>query len=226
MERKCVQCGEIFILTDSEIEFYKSKGLSLPKRCKSCRDANRKTKAGMNKDNLPKNYNRDITVNSASQGSKKVYRDRHGRVVKPRDFIISLVIMFVLGLIAVGWNSLTSGRTSTDSQVNYSSYEYTFANDDLLISHFNKHGDEFGYNNPEEYLKGANDVINNPNSLHRNEAEDGDDCYYLQSTNEFVVVSPEGEIRTYFKPDDGIAYFNRQQKTVYTWFSRVHCFLV
>ena len=78
--------------------------------------------------------------------------------------------------------------------------------------------DDFGrpiYETAEEYLKGANDVIKNPSSLHKVEAEDGDDCYYLYSTNEFVVVSPEGEIRTYFKPDDGISYFNRQMITVY-----------
>ena len=40
--------------------------------------------------------------------------------------------------------------------------------------------------------------------------EDGDYIYYLESTNEFVVVSTDGYIRTYFKPTDGIDYFNRQ----------------
>ena len=32
-------------MTESEIRFYKSKRLSLPKRCKDCRDANKKIKA-------------------------------------------------------------------------------------------------------------------------------------------------------------------------------------
>ena len=31
-----------------------------------------------------------------------------------------------------------------------------------------------------------------------------------EETNEFVVVSTDGYIRTYFNPSDGIDYFNRQ----------------
>ena len=40
--------------------------------------------------------------------------------------------------------------------------------------------------------------------------ERGDDVYYLEETNEFVVVSTDGYIRTYFLPDGGKAYFDRQ----------------
>ena len=42
------------------------------------------------------------------------------------------------------------------------------------------------------------------------QAEDGDDVYYVESTNEFVIVSTDGYIRTYFNPDAGITYYNRQ----------------
>ena len=42
------------------------------------------------------------------------------------------------------------------------------------------------------------------------EEEDGDDVYYIESTNEFVVVSKDGYLRTYFYPSDGLDYFNRQ----------------
>ena len=80
----------------------------------------------------------------------------------------------------------------------------------LLEPHFDKHGEEFDYATPEEYEQGANLVISNSNALHKVEAEDGDDIYYLEETNEFVVVSTDGYIRTYFKPSKGIEYFNRQ----------------
>ena len=43
--RKCVQCGKIFTLNDSEIDFYNSKNLDLPKRCKTCREINKGKKA-------------------------------------------------------------------------------------------------------------------------------------------------------------------------------------
>ena len=42
------------------------------------------------------------------------------------------------------------------------------------------------------------------------EKEDGDDVYYKEDTNEFVVVSTDGYIRTYFNPDSGKKYFDRQ----------------
>ena len=45
LTRTCIQCNKEFTMTESEIRFYKSKRLSLPKRCKECRDANKKIKA-------------------------------------------------------------------------------------------------------------------------------------------------------------------------------------
>lgn len=87
---------------------------------------------------------------------------------------------------------------------------YQFRKEQYLTQHFQKHGAEFPYDTEEEYLQGANKVINNPASLHKIEAEDGDDVYYLEETNEFVIVSTDGYIRTYFKPNSGIDYYNRQ----------------
>ena len=49
-----------------------------------------------------------------------------------------------------------------------------------------------------------------PIALHKLEAEDGDDVYYLENTNEFVIVSTDGYIRTYFKPSRGMEYYNKQ----------------
>ena len=36
-EYPCKDCGTIFTLTVSEREFFEGKGLSIPKRCRSCR---------------------------------------------------------------------------------------------------------------------------------------------------------------------------------------------
>ena len=41
-------------------------------------------------------------------------------------------------------------------------------------------------------------------------SEDGDDIYYLEDDNYIVFVSEYGNIRTFFEPDDGIAYYYRQ----------------
>ena len=88
--------------------------------------------------------------------------------------------------------------------------DYSFRNENLLESHYEKHGEDMGFSSPEEYEDAANDVIDHEDTLHKTEAEDGDDVYYREETNEFVVVSQDGYIRTYFYPNDGIDYFNRQ----------------
>ena len=87
---------------------------------------------------------------------------------------------------------------------------YYFRNKKLLDSHYEKHGIEMGFASAEEYLAAANAVVSNPNALHKKEKEDNDDIYYVEATNEFVVVSSDGYIRTYFNPSAGINYYNRQ----------------
>ncbi len=76
--------------------------------------------------------------------------------------------------------------------------------------HYQKHGKEMGFPSPEAYLDGANEVVNDPSSLHKTEKEDGDDVYYRERDNAFVVVSTDGYIRTFFYPNGGKAYFDRQ----------------
>lgn len=87
---------------------------------------------------------------------------------------------------------------------------YWFRTKALRDSHFEKHGIEMGFETPEEYIKAANMVICNPDALHKLEAEDGDHIYFLEETNEFVVLSQDGYIRTYYIANGGIDYFNRQ----------------
>lgn len=99
---------------------------------------------------------------------------------------------------------------SENEENNSTAAEYTFRSEKLLNEHFEKHNSDFGYETAEEYVEGANRVINDENSLHKLEAEDGDDVYYLEETNEFVIVSTDGYIRTYFCPDSGKKYFDKQ----------------
>lgn len=86
----------------------------------------------------------------------------------------------------------------------------TFRNEKLLNEHFEKHGKEMGFTDAKAYEQAAAAVVVNPLSLHKLEAEDNDDVYYLENTNEFVIVSTDGYIRTYFKPDKGKEYFDEQ----------------
>ncbi|MCM1246341.1 MAG: Ig-like domain-containing protein [Roseburia sp.] len=86
-----------------------------------------------------------------------------------------------------------------------------FRTQQLLDSHYVKHGAEFGNITKEQYLAAANKLLNSSgaNILKKTEP-DGDILIYNTDTNEFLVLSYDGFIRTYFKPSDGIDYFNRQ----------------
>lgn len=87
---------------------------------------------------------------------------------------------------------------------------YVFRNSRLLNDHYEKHGIEMGFASAAEYEAAASAVITNPAALFKTEKEDGDYIYYLEATNEFVVLSTDGYIRTYFNPSSGKAYFDRQ----------------
>ena len=104
----------------------------------------------------------------------------------------------------------TSDAESLTENNGKAAQEYHFRNNKLLNSHYEKHGIEMGFDSAEEYEAAASDVVNNPDALHKTESEDGDDIYYLEDSNEFVVVSIDGYIRTYFNPDSGIKYYNKQ----------------
>lgn len=114
-------------------------------------------------------------------------------------------------------NSKKSGKdnskketSSVADSVSSEYVEYWFRTKKLRDQHYEKHGKEMGFKNADEYRKAASDVVNSPDALHKIEKEDGDDVYYLEETNEFVVVSKDGYLRTYFNPDGGKAYFDRQ----------------
>ena len=97
-----------------------------------------------------------------------------------------------------------SAQTVEDAQAG----ALTFRSYSKLDSHFEKHGIDMGFGSPEEYLAAANAVVANPAALHKLEAEDGDDVFFLADTGEIVFVSESGYIRTYFVTDKD--YFDRQ----------------
>lgn len=116
-------------------------------------------------------------------------------------------------------NTAASSETSaapetTSAGITEAYVEYHFRTDKQLQQHFEKHGGEFkedfGYSSAKDYEKGASDVINNKSALYKTEAEDGDGVYYIEDTNEFVILSTDGYIRTYFRPSGGKKYFDKQ----------------
>lgn len=88
--------------------------------------------------------------------------------------------------------------------------QYTFRSEKLFRSHYEKHGAEFGDITQEEYLALANELLASPDALRKTEKEDGDTVIYDEADNLFLILSTDGYIRTFFRPDDGIHYYERQ----------------
>ena len=187
-KKKCVQCGKVFTITDSEKQFFKKRNLNMPKRCKECREKN-------NPHQVKTNYDQ------VTPRKEKTYEIK-------TTYLILAILLIAFSILYI-YNEISSDEHQIAQEVDISA-GYTFKSEDLLQEHFNKHGSEFGYASTSQYESGANTVINSPNVLHKTEVEDGDSVYYIQETNELVILSTDGYIRTYFKPDDGIGYYNKQ----------------
>lgn len=227
--KKCRDCGKEFTLTDGEIEFYRSKGFELPTRCKSCRDKRK----GRKPSSSPQNHN----SNKSSRSRLPIFAViiatallaalffKLSDILIPEQASPSEITETSAYITEQTPPAITSSAITSDTITSETSHISTsseaivtgpekqglcFRNADLLEDHYEKHGIEMGFSSPQEYERAAAAVVSSPDALHKLEKEDNDDVYYLESTNEFVIVSTDGYIRTYFKPNDGKDYFDRQ----------------
>lgn len=152
----------------------------------------------------------------ASLCRKKKMTDRTiGYIIR----IFTLLPLMALFFIFAGCGSYAAdpGVPQADTKVytktqgeEFKNEPLRFRNERLLREHYEKHGIDMGFKSAGEYEEAASAAALNPDALHKKEKEDGDDVYYVKETNEFVVVSRDGYIRTYFLPDSGIRYYNKQ----------------
>lgn len=89
-----------------------------------------------------------------------------------------------------------------------------FGDSKKLNTHYAKHKDKFGDISVEEYLDMANQLFRATVSEDVEEIirSDGSVSRYRFSTNEFLVVTKDGAIRTYFKPDTGEEYWRYEHE--------------
>lgn len=127
--------------------------------------------------------------------------------------LLRLLLLLSVFILAVGCSSKIH-----DENVNKGIDDFknaNFASEKLLRSHYIKHvvkQKEFGNITMDEYLEGARKLINSKpgGDILTKTRSNGDILFYNKSTNEFAVVTKDGVIRTYFKPKEGIKYFNKQ----------------
>lgn len=149
---------------------------------------------------------------SSEAGSAASYQSADSSVVSSGSSESSVTVSNVSSVPESSQSTAVSSANSSaeSSEPTIQPTEYRFRNKNLLDQHYQKHGIDMGFSSAEEYELAAAAVPNHPDVLHKTEKEDGDDVYYIEATNEFVIVSTDGYIRTYFNPDRGIDYYNKQ----------------
>ncbi len=229
INQKCDICGKSFVISDEEEVFCEAKKLPLPKRCESCR-------AGRNpaKDAKTRKITSvmGIVVGALAITAAIIYKAFLAPTAESENGTGTLTENAVPTPSSVSDSVKESSTETTDTPTDSLSSEtapadesesaadsfadeqteriYKFRSESNLQSHFEKHGREMGFSDAESYEQAAAAVVKSPEALHKIEKEDGDDVYYLESTNEFVIVSTDGYIRTYFLPSSGKSYYERQ----------------
>lgn len=85
----------------------------------------------------------------------------------------------------------------------------------LFDEHFAKHGKEFGNITQGQYLKMAQQLRDSrPGKfVLESRRKDGGGAKFDTRNNSFVAYDADGTIRTFFIPNDGIRYFERQARS-------------
>ncbi len=225
--KKCRQCGKEFTLTDGEIDFFKSKGLELPNRCAECRKKNKAAKNAHASDSKKRPISVGIVVllilalafgygisqiNSAKLSNNDVtdIGETISTAVTEAETTAEVTETSTVTETETTSETTETSTIAESAETEIPAKQYCFRNSELLNEHYKSHGIEMGFASAEEYEKAAAAVIDAPGVLHKYEKEDNDDVYYLENTNEIVIVSTDGFIRTYFKPDRGKDYFDEQ----------------
>lgn len=83
-----------------------------------------------------------------------------------------------------------------------------------LDDHWRKHGREFGSISRDEYLARAQALRDGPvgGAVLEILRADGVTTRYDRASRAFIAFESDGTIRTFFRPNDGEAYFRRQAR--------------
>lgn len=111
-----------------------------------------------------------------------------------------------------------TGAVSTDIPAAGSSRSETkspgFTSRRRLVEHFEKHGAEFPGLDEAGYLRAAQALrdASTSDDVLETRRPDGVISRFDRRTGSFLAVNPDRTIRTFFRPNDGEAYFRRQAR--------------
>lgn len=109
-------------------------------------------------------------------------------------------------------SSSAGNRNSASAPAKAEASGVGFASPSKLAEHYEKHGREFGSVTTDEYLRMAQALRDRPADDSVVEAVRGDGVVtrFDRKSGAFLAFNRDRTIRTFFKPNDGEAYFRRQ----------------
>ena len=85
--------------------------------------------------------------------------------------------------------------------------------DEAAERQFKRNGKDFGVTTVAQYVDKAHDFVGSPPSgTLRHTRSNGDKLLYDPKGNVFAVATKDGAPRTMFKPEDGMAYWEKQKQ--------------
>lgn len=97
---------------------------------------------------------------------------------------------------------------ATTSEATEADY-HDWANLQTLPDHFDRHGGDFGAIDMYDYARMAHKLYEHRDSF-QVKTDKSNVRVYDPDTNSFGAYHKDGTTKTFFKPDDGQAYFDRQ----------------
>lgn len=119
-----------------------------------------------------------------------------------------------LALLLVAWLSLGAVACGGRQDTATSTAAVGFRSPRRLAEHYAKHGSEFGQISRAEYLRRAQQLRDAPlgDEILELRRGDGTTSRFDRASGAFIAFDADGTIRTFFRPNDGEAYFRRQAR--------------
>jgi pyocin large subunit-like protein len=135
--------------------------------------------------------------------------------------IAALIVAVAIAIFEARNDDAGSGSTSTQTNAHADTREegpaaptstVGFSSKRALDEHFEKHGHEFGSRSAADYLALAQKLRDAPKGGAVVEAvrDDGVITRFDKQSGAFLAFNANKTIRTFFKPNDGLRYFERQ----------------
>jgi hypothetical protein len=128
-----------------------------------------------------------------------------------RGIVAALLGLLLLGALLGGCGGRDTGGAST-AVVAITRPDVGFRSAERLDEHYRKHGREFGSISRDDYLRLAQALRDGPvgGAVLQAVRQDGVITRFDRASGAFVAFDDDGVIRTFFVPNDGERYFQRQ----------------